>query len=91
MDVSRESRRTVDLHPSDPDQSDQSLRSDRSVGSQMERMELSSGEVVLQPAAATPRPPADDAMDQQCMSCAVCRIIVSIIVFNTPGSIDPRG
>lgn len=57
MDVSHASGRSVDLHPSDPDQSD------RSVGLQMERMELSSGEVVAHP-AAVPQPPADEAMDQ---------------------------
>jgi len=73
-----ESRSTVDLHPSDPYQSDQSVRSDHSVGLRMERMELSSGEVVEQPPAMR-QSPADEAMDQ-CMFCAACSNIITSLL-----------
>jgi len=76
-----ESRSTVDLHPSDPDQSDQSVRSDHSVGLRMEQMELSSGEVVEQPPAMR-QSPADEAMDQ-CMFCAACSNIITACVATT--------
>jgi len=64
------SQQSVDLHPI---QSDQSFRSDLSVGQQMENMELSSGEE--QPPTNERHPQdsqavADDAMDQ-CTFCTV--------------------
>ena len=53
-------RRTVDLHPSD--------QSDRSIGEQMENMELSSGNIEEQPEASLmsrdDQASADEPMDQ---------------------------
>jgi len=69
------SRQSVDLHPSGPD--------DQSVRVQMERMELSSGEVVDQRAAMS-QSPADEAMDQ--CTCMICTVYIHTYIYNVHSS-----